>query len=413
MPKGKRNNGKRKQSNPKPTKDGHSDMVPPPKQHSKKAEQKAAERAAVNAEANAKAKDLKLEIRTTISKHIHKKANTANAAADEKDADEVAIENMRVPVFGTIECLEEEIRDMVNAQGLEAAVKKFKVAKILNHQLCVMWNAELPAVREQYYQVHFHVEYRHLDADGPKETFKPRRNFEQAKKELEVEEKKLKKNKRGKNNKKKIEDRIEVVKAKIAKYEIEEPIVSTGPYKPNGHILDRFGKSFGHCPELADDASAVAVEFKNTALKYEKESDARLVPHLRKAFRGRRPKWDAGDQSVEKGRALVEWAEALGENRVSGIMLFMKRGNAEAEEKEPAPDRVVKASMKKGKDLKDEEMDLNEIARCDDEKAAIIAYLSTDVNRDWARAENQRAVRNDTALNRKYRRPRDDDEDDE
>lgn len=390
MPK-KNNNGKRNgKNNPKHTKDEQSEKKAP----SATAALKPADEAPAGV-----AEDLVRQIRAA--------ALTANPA----------------PVMTTIEHLPREIQAVVDEQGLEAAVAQFGVEKILSWQLCVMWN-ELEAVNNVDYQVHFHVEYRHLDENGPTERFKPRPDLDDLRARLQTAQEKMDKNKVPHSKKKQFKRDIQKWTKERTALEAQ-PRESLGIYKPNGHILladpPHTKKKLQACAVLADDATAVAVQFKNTALSYEKESDARLMPYLCNAFRDShrdsRPPYVQGDRSVDKGKALVKWWENKGENRVQGLRLFfVPRTTAEPDdddEKKDGHGEVVSASMTKGTDLIEQGMDLSLITQSVDEREAIKAYLSSAADRDFSLAAEQRAARNRTAPTRTYRRPCDDESDDE
>merc|ERR1711994_538124 len=159
----------------------------------------------------------------------------------------------------------------------------------------------------------------------------------------------------------------------------------------------------------ADDAIAAAFKFKNTALHYKATNDEKLAPHLKTAIRRRRPERDEGNTSTEKGHEFVKYYEDKGECRMSGVKLYWKRGNDNAEEKDDG--KVVKAKTKKGANLIEEPMNLEVISQYADEQQAIKAFLKASEDRDWASAVRQRARRNRTALRRTFSRPSHDDED--
>jgi len=205
-------------------------------------------------------------------------------------------------------------------------------------KVCVMWN-DLPEMSNgKKYQVHIHVDYNKLDSKG-----KPKVRFEKnpvlVKKEEEVAnlEKELSRleNEQQKAKKKARDvlcDQIdkgsivlEELRAEVEEMEEKVPAIAK-TYVPNGHILEPpyYIKKLGGCPLLVDDAIEAALDFRTKMIEFKDSKDARK--HLMSAHRKLRPKpFRKGDDLLEKGKEYVEWYEDKGENKLTGLSLFMKK----------------------------------------------------------------------------------------
>jgi len=383
------------------------DVQPKKGAHLSKRQQRQNEKARANQKANTVADHaVRDQVEQEMTALIHAKKDTKEP----------------VPVFLTLENLPAEIQEYVEANGIDAAVEEYGADQLLEWQMCVMWNDLPPAkIDDKKYQVHFHVEYRNLDLDGPKEIFEKNEALDKLRKQLEEQEEKLSKgikNKQKRNKARNLRSKLsKEVKALEAVPKVSKGFakhnshiyappdlnqVSNGPYKRNGN----YSRRIGACGLLQGDAIAAALQFKAEAL--------RDTAHFKKAVRKRRPEFLENDDTVEKGKAIVEWHEDKGENRLYGFKLYMKKGDDEKEQ-----EQMVWTHLKtKGANAAltahpFTEVDLKLITRSVEEAQAVKKFLSASKNRDWTNSASKRAARHKTQLDRKSKRPSDDHSDDE